>query len=116
MQGAQSRETAGTWFRIGIALLAFAWLMPAACGDDGASTPDDGGDSEATDEADGGDTPDGPDGETTSCVDTDRDGYGRGCAAGPDCDDTDPAVYNMCSTCGGDYPPAGCVCPTTGNP
>jgi streptogramin lyase len=113
VQGAQSRETAGTWFRIGIALLALAWLMPAACGDDGASPSDDGGDTEATDAPDG----DGSEGETTSCVDTDRDGYGRGCALGPDCDDTDPTVYNMCSTCGGDYPPAGCVCfPTTPYP
>jgi hypothetical protein len=26
----------------------------------------------------------------SSCVDVDRDGYGTGCAAGPDCDDSDP--------------------------
>ncbi len=27
-----------------------------------------------------------------SCVDNDQDGYGQGCPAGPDCDDTKPAV------------------------
>ena len=28
-----------------------------------------------------------------SCIDYDNDGYGIGCVAGPDCDDTNPAVH-----------------------
>ena len=28
-----------------------------------------------------------------ACVDNDGDGFGDGCAAGPDCDDSDPAVH-----------------------
>jgi hypothetical protein len=30
---------------------------------------------------------------TAVCVDNDGDGYGEGCALGPDCDDTDPAIH-----------------------
>jgi formylglycine-generating enzyme required for sulfatase activity len=29
----------------------------------------------------------------SGCVDEDRDGYGLGCAAGPDCNDGDPAIH-----------------------
>jgi hypothetical protein len=28
-----------------------------------------------------------------TCIDDDQDGYGEGCALGPDCDDNDPTVY-----------------------
>ncbi|MBD3415205.1 MAG: hypothetical protein GF421_12355 [Candidatus Aminicenantes bacterium] len=30
--------------------------------------------------------------DCSTCIDNDGDGYGEGCAAGPDCDDTDPSV------------------------
>lgn len=32
----------------------------------------------------------------SGCVDTDGDGYGGGCAPGPDCDDGDPARHDQC--------------------
>ena len=31
------------------------------------------------------------------CVDADGDGYGENCPAGPDCDDSDPAVHDNCT-------------------
>ncbi|MBM66451.1 MAG: hypothetical protein CMH55_09475, partial [Myxococcales bacterium] len=31
------------------------------------------------------------------CIDHDRDGYGPGCAAGPDCDNNDGRVNSDCS-------------------
>ena len=31
------------------------------------------------------------------CVDADSDGYGENCPAGPDCDDSDPAVHENCT-------------------
>lgn len=43
----------------------------------------------------------GSDGGPSACVDRDRDGYGAGCALGPDCDDTNnaisPAVTEVCN-------------------
>jgi streptogramin lyase len=102
-------------------MLAWCWaagwvLVVAACGDDSTSTPD-GGDGDVTlDE--GGEsetTPDVPeDGEAETdvvgCTDLDSDGHGRGCAAGPDCDDGDPTVFDTCASCAGAFPPAGCQC------
>ncbi len=35
-------------------------------------------------------------GDVDACVDKDADGYGIGCASGPDCNDTDPAVHVDC--------------------
>ena len=46
-----------------------------------------------------------------SCVDQDHDGFGAGCALGPDCDDHDPRVTDQCYRC---IDPlrdhTGCVC------
>lgn len=41
------------------------------------------------------------------CIDEDGDGYGFGCAAGNDCDDSDPDTHNEC---GCDDPNVGCAC------
>lgn len=42
------------------------------------------------------------------CVDEDGDGYGKGCAAGPDCDDDDADVTDLCIRCS--VPATGCPC------
>src|SRR5688572_26494212 len=43
-----------------------------------------------------------PDGGGLVCVDEDEDGFGSDCAAGPDCDDADPAVNpDAIETCDG---------------
>ena len=34
-----------------------------------------------------------------SCKDSDGDGYGQGCAAGPDCDDSNPSFAIVCPDC-----------------
>src|ERR1039457_7011855 len=56
-----------------------------------------------------------------SCEDRDGDGYGRGCARGPDCNDQDPLVHpgqkEICNfrddDCNGDVDDApGCPTPT----
>jgi hypothetical protein len=39
------------------------------------------------------------------CTDRDEDGFGIGCAAGDDCDDDDPLVFDECP--GPDDPPVG---------
>jgi streptogramin lyase len=39
-----------------------------------------------------------------SCLDFDFDGYGVGCAMGPDCDDTDPALNEHCPDAGSGGP------------
>jgi hypothetical protein len=36
----------------------------------------------------------------TVCTDSDRDGYGENCAAGPDCDDSDASLHTGCKTPG----------------
>jgi hypothetical protein len=33
------------------------------------------------------------------CIDSDGDGYGENCAAGPDCDDTDSFYQDICPGC-----------------
>jgi hypothetical protein len=33
------------------------------------------------------------------CIDSDGDGYGENCAAGPDCDDTDSFYHDICPGC-----------------
>ena len=43
------------------------------------------------------------------CPDEDGDGHGRGCAAGLDCDDSDPLHFNDCPHCV-DGPAEGCSC------
>ncbi|MDI7267776.1 MAG: hypothetical protein QME96_07270 [Myxococcota bacterium] len=52
---------------------------------------------------------DGGDGEISGCVDRDGDGYGRGCARGPDCNDGDRTRYNDCPDCDVNHQP-GCPC------
>ena len=42
------------------------------------------------------------------CVDEDRDGFGRYCDEGPDCDDTDPMMTDECVRCR--EPNKGCPC------
>jgi hypothetical protein len=98
--------------RVRAALLAVAALALAACGDGGrriAPPPFDGGpvDGATTDAgdvdlgaADGGDA-DGGEVDGARCVDADGDGYGEGCARGPDCADDDatrnPAAAELCN-------------------
>ncbi len=47
-----------------------------------------------------------------ACEDADRDGYGRGCANGYDCDDADPKVMYQCRACS--QPDHGCPCTDEG--
>ncbi|MFO0568462.1 MAG: choice-of-anchor L domain-containing protein [Polyangiaceae bacterium] len=47
----------------------------------------------------------------TTCIDNDGDGFGPGCAAGPDCNDQDPATTE-CDLCA--KPRPGCPCTTPG--
>ncbi len=42
------------------------------------------------------------------CVDEDRDGFGKGCSLGPDCDDADPDIADECFACA--HPNEGCPC------
>ena len=42
------------------------------------------------------------------CVDRDKDGFGDSCAAGPDCDDSDPSIHQGCLRCA--TPSQGCEC------
>jgi hypothetical protein len=42
------------------------------------------------------------------CIDQDRDGFGRDCALGPDCDDSDVATHVGCTQCA--LPDEGCAC------
>lgn len=88
-------RTATGWAVIGI---AFAALGCSASADDTTLTdvPRDGRD------GDGG-------GEVVGCVDYDRDGYGRGCDLGPDCDDTDRTHHDDCADCPTTHAP-GCRC------
>jgi hypothetical protein len=44
-------------------------------------------------------TDDGEDGGEELCVDRDRDGYGRNCDQGSDCDDDNPRVTDECRRC-----------------
>lgn len=46
------------------------------------------------------------------CQDADGDGFGRGCAAGLDCDDEDPTSTDECYRC--KTPAQGCPCSTEG--
>jgi len=46
-----------------------------------------------------------PQGPQSSCIDEDGDGFGPGCAAGLDCDDTNPLIFDECP--GPDDPPPG---------
>ncbi len=48
----------------------------------------------------------------STCVDNDHDGYGQGCIAGPDCDDTNASITNQCYRCA--TPNDGCPCTTEG--
>lgn len=52
------------------------------------------------------------DGGSVACSDKDQDGFGEGCAAGADCDDSDPNSGNECYAC--NPPRPGCPCTTQG--
>ena len=43
------------------------------------------------------------------CSDLDGDGFGLGCEAGPDCDESDAALHEGCISCGS-RPQEGCAC------
>lgn len=47
--------------------------------------------------------------EPADCIDEDGDGFGLGCAKGPDCDDDDPSVTDQCLYCAHEGI-AGCPC------
>ena len=54
-------------------------------------------------------------GWTDVCIDSDEDGYGFQCSAGPDCDDGDPEQHDRCEvSCRA--PRAGCACDATAAP
>jgi DNA-binding beta-propeller fold protein YncE len=74
-------------------LLCAGWLAgcSAASTSGTDAAPDAAEDSSVAPDNGGGTGPDRDVGEE-SCVDGDGDGYGVGCAAGPDCDDTNPRV------------------------
>jgi streptogramin lyase len=85
-------------------LFAVGAVLLGACSSDGGSAePDDGSGSTNDDATVGGDAYTDVDGEgsfTPVCVDTDGDGYGENCEAGPDCNDlnrdVNPAAEEMC--------------------
>ncbi|APR79980.1 Cell division protein FtsH [Minicystis rosea] len=80
-------------------------ITPSCTDDHHFSSPPQGGS--------GGSSPSGSSTSTgAQCVDGDGDGYGPGCAAGLDCDDTDPAITNQCLTCS--TPKEGCPCANEG--
>ncbi|MBI5499376.1 MAG: hypothetical protein HY907_03975 [Deltaproteobacteria bacterium] len=121
MKRADKRSTFDHGIPLGVLAAAVtAWSAATACDGNGGSTPDavdDGGEAdelsevtETSDTPEVTDVPDVPDGEGGVCVDVDLDGHGPSCAAGPDCDDADPTVFDACATCAGDFPPAGCRC------
>ncbi|MBX3245640.1 MAG: lamin tail domain-containing protein [Myxococcales bacterium] len=74
-------------------LLGVALVMAIACGDDDGVPMVDGGGDDAMAPIDGG-ADGGSDAgrDAGGCVDEDGDGYGEGCALGPDCDDDDATV------------------------
>jgi hypothetical protein len=77
-----------------------AAVLVAACGDEQApQLPPSGGTA---------DEPLAPDADR-ACGDIDLDGYGLGCAAGPDCDDANPLFHDGCLSCGRN-PQHGCPC------
>ena len=53
-------------------------------------------------------------GWTSTCIDDDGDGYGLNCAAGGDCDDTQPNIHTGCTACA--TPEEGCTCPEGSEP
>jgi hypothetical protein len=63
-----------------------------ACGGKSGKHADEGDDSNITLGADAGS------GES-KCTDKDDDGFGHGCADGPDCDDKNPDVTDECTRC-----------------
>ncbi|MCB9599010.1 MAG: lamin tail domain-containing protein [Sandaracinus sp.] len=70
--------------------LGLALVLALACGDDDGPPMEDGGVVSDGGDRDGG-TPERDGGsDAGTCVDGDDDGYGEGCALGPDCDDGDP--------------------------
>lgn len=63
----------------------------------------------------GGRAPNGDGGSPNAfadCVDKDRDGFGTGCASGPDCNDDDNKTTNECYRCA--TPDDGCPCAVEG--
>lgn len=48
------------------------------------------------------------------CIDPDKDGHGFQCAAGEDCDESDPAIFEGCKACS--KPAQGCECDENAEP
>ncbi|MDY0000990.1 MAG: putative metal-binding motif-containing protein [Polyangia bacterium] len=74
-----------------IILISLSLLLAAGltgCGPRQITGTEDGGQDLDGTSRDGGDS-----GPSCGVYDLDRDGYGEGCAAGPDCDETDPNVH-----------------------
>ena len=91
-----------SWKRL-LALSLSGMAALISCGDPGVKAPSaltegDGGFIEPTDAVP----------SSRSCVDEDRDGFGDGCVAGPDCDDDNAAVTRECRACL--RPATGCPC------
>ncbi len=74
-------------------LMVSALVALAGCGDDDSSMMGDGGVDAAMQDGGADTSPDAPEADASTCVDLDRDGFGQGCAAGPDCDDSNPAIH-----------------------
>jgi len=75
----------------------------------GGGTPDTNGGGGTPDVNGGGGQPDSGGGNTQTCVDSDGDGFGQYCPAGPDCDDGNKNFAAVCPDCT-KKPAAGCAC------
>lgn len=100
--GSRQRE------RLGIsAAVVFVWLLAfIGCSSERGETwiPEDG--EYALEDA-------GRDVASGACIDEDGDGFGRNCAGGADCDDTNPEITDQCYRCANDGT-LGCPCTEEG--
>ncbi|MCB1154695.1 hypothetical protein KDL45_13655, partial [bacterium] len=76
-------------FFLMLVLTAFLFTGAVACGGGG------GGDDDDDDSAADDDDDDDDDDDAATCVDTDGDGFGENCEAGPDCNDGDANAYQI---------------------
>ncbi len=91
-------------------------VVPSCGGEDADYRPPPPGDGDADSDADGDGDADGGV-EPNGCMDdTDGDGYGVRCPAGPDCNDLDPNRHDDCSRCFPGIPQENCPCFGTEDP
>lgn len=80
---------------LSLCLLVFGSVASVACGGDDTPAP-------------AAMPPDDEDAGGNECIDNDRDGYGRRCSKGSDCDDNDPNKTDECRRCA--LPNENCPC------